>query len=40
MKAQENSVGGLRKDFAGEIGANEDDGDFLGDAAASTHNLL
>ena len=39
MEAQKDRFGGLGKETTVEIAPDEEDGDFLGDAAASAHNL-
>ena len=40
VEAEENGVGGLGENLAGEIAADQEDGDFFRDAAAAAHNLL
>ena len=39
VEAEEDGVGGLREDFAVEIAADQEDGNFFRDAASDTHNL-
>jgi len=39
VQAEKNGFGALRKDFAVQIVADQDDGNFLRDAAAAAHNL-
>jgi hypothetical protein len=39
VEAEENGVGGLRENFAVEIVADQEDGNFFRDAASDTHNL-
>ena len=40
VETEHHSFCGLRKNLAAQIGADQEDGDFLRDAAASAHNLL
>src|SRR5262249_15562968 len=40
MEAEQHGVGALRENFALQIGADEEDRDLLGDAAAPAHALL
>ena len=40
VEAEEHGVGGLRENFAVEIAADQEDGDFFGDASSDAHNLL
>jgi hypothetical protein len=39
VEAEEDGVGRLREDFAVEIAADQEDGNFFRDAASDTHNL-
>lgn len=40
VKAEDDSPGALRENFAAQIIADEEDGKFLRDASAAAHNLL
>ena len=40
VEAEEDGIGGLGEDFAIEIAADQEDGNFFRDAASDAHNLL
>jgi hypothetical protein len=39
VEAKQDCLRLFREDLAGQIGADQEDGDFFGDASASAHNL-